>query len=243
MSTLRVGVVEDEPLARQRLIRLLKEAGCEVGAQWEDGLSFLDGFEECGPLDALFLDIHLPELSGMDALNGLKNPPPVIFVTAHPEHAAEAFERDAVDYVLKPISANRLAATLERLRRHLIPRRSGEELRALLNGEQRYAVKAEGGHLFVELRKTTHFIVEDEIVFAFVAGRRFRTAWGSLAEVESTFPKSRMLRIQRHVLVRPETVIGLRNTLGGGGVARLNDGSELDVSRRAKQTLKDVLGI
>jgi DNA-binding LytR/AlgR family response regulator len=193
MSTLRVGVVEDEPLARQRLIRLLKEAGCEVGAQWEDGLSFLDGFEECGPLE--------------------------------------------------PISANRLAATLERLRRHLIPRRSGEELRALLNGEQRYAVKAEGGHLFVELRKTTHFIVEDEIVFAFVAGRRFRTAWGSLAEVESTFPKSRMLRIQRHVLVRPETVIGLRNTLGGGGVARLNDGSELDVSRRAKQTLKDVLGI
>jgi two-component system LytT family response regulator/two-component system response regulator AlgR len=91
------------------LARLLREAGCEVLAELPDGPSVLAWMETAPPLDALFLDIHMPGASGLELVAELKDPPPVVFVTAFSEHAVRAFETDAVDYVLKPISGERLA--------------------------------------------------------------------------------------------------------------------------------------
>jgi DNA-binding LytR/AlgR family response regulator len=195
------------------------------------------------PLDALFLDIHMPEASAFEALRAIPDPPPVVFVTAYAEYALEAFEHDAVDYVLKPVSAKRLGRALERLRRRMVPRRTGAELLALLTPSLRFPVKAGGGHVFMDLRKTTHFEVEDEIVYAHGGGERLRTTWSSLAEVEQAFPKARLVRIQRHLLIWAEAVTGLRNALSGKGLVRLSDGTELEVSRRSKQGLKAVLGL
>lgn len=119
MKSLRVALADDEPLARARLARLLREAGCDVRAELADGPSVLAWLQEPREVDALFLDIQMPGATGLEVaaeLGDCRHCPPVVFVTAHSEHAVRAFEAAAVDYIMKPISAERLAKTLARLR-------------------------------------------------------------------------------------------------------------------------------
>jgi DNA-binding LytR/AlgR family response regulator len=239
---LRVALADDEPLARARLARLLREAGCEVLAELPDGPSVLAWMEKAPPLDALFLDIHMPGASGLELVAELKDPPPVVFVTAFSEHAVRAFETDAVDYVLKPISGERLAKTLAKLRRQEIPKRTPAEFRALAS-PHRFPVKAGEGHVFLDLRKVTHFEVEDEEVCAWSQGQRHRTDWTSLAEVEEAFPEAGLVRIQRHLLLRPEAVLGLKPLDGGRASVRVADGLDLEVSRSVTPKLKELLGL
>jgi len=102
---LRVAVAEDEPMNQKRLVRLLEEAGCEVVARFEDGDAVLGWAQEHPLVDALFLDIRMPGRNGMEVLQALETLLPVVFVTAFAEHAVEAFDEAAVDYLLKPVSA------------------------------------------------------------------------------------------------------------------------------------------
>lgn len=113
---LRVIVVEDEPASRAGLVRLLhREPGVEVVAEAADVAPAIAAILEHRP-DAVFLDIRLPSGSGFDIVEALEDPPEVVFVTAHDEHAVAAFELAAVDYILKPYSRERLQASVERLR-------------------------------------------------------------------------------------------------------------------------------
>lgn len=241
MKILRVALADDEPLARTRLARLLREAGCDVKAELADGTSVLAWLQEPREVDALFLDIQMPGATGLEVaaeLGDCRHCPPVVFVTAHSEHAVRAFEAAAVDYIMKPISAERLAKTLARLREGGL--RRGE---APLATPQRFPVKAGEGHVFLELKRTTHFEVEEEVVWAWAAGSRHRTAWTTLAEVEGAFPGAGLLRIQRHLLLRPEAVLGLRPLEGGRASVRVADGLDLEVSRSATPRIKELLGL
>ncbi|MBK8789398.1 MAG: response regulator transcription factor [Holophagaceae bacterium] len=241
MKTLRVALADDEPLARTRLARLLREAGCDVRAELADGPSVLAWLQEPREVDALFLDIQMPGATGLEVaaeLADCRHCPPVVFVTAHSEHAVRAFEAAAVDYIMKPISAERLAKTLARLREGGL--RRGE---APLATPQRFPVKAGEGHVFLDLKRTTHFEVEEEVVWAWAAGSRHRTAWTTLAEVEGAFPGAGLLRIQRHLLLRPEAVLGLRPLEGGRASVRVAEGLDLEVSRSATPRIKELLGL
>lgn len=241
MKALRVALADDEPLARTRLARLLREAGCEVQAELPDGAAVLAWLAEPRAVDALFLDIQMPGATGLEVVAELaecRHCPPVVFVTAYSEHAVRAFEAAAVDYLLKPISADRLAKALGRLRE------SGpRKLEAATTASQRFPVKAGEGHVFLELRRTSHFAVEAEVVWAWAGGLRHRTAWTTLAEVESAFPGAGLQRIQRHLLLRPEAVLGLKPLEGGRACVRVADGLELEVSRSATPKLKELLGL
>ena len=241
MSMLKVALADDEPLARARLGRLLREAGCEVLAELEDGPALLAWLKGAPHLDALFLDIQMPGATGLEVVAELEAPPPVIFVTAYAEHAVRAFEAAAVDYVLKPVAPERLAKSLERLTKREVPRRSSSELAGLIG--TRFPVKAGEGHVFLDLRRTTHFEVEEEVVWAWSAGQRHRTAWTTLAEVEQNFPNAGLLRIQRHLLLRLEAVIGFKALDGGRGSARVTEGHDLEISRTATPKLKEKLGL
>ncbi len=244
MKPLRVALAEDEPLARSRLARLLREAGCEVAGELPDGAALLAFLEATPDLDALFLDIQMPGPSGLEVAAELPRPVPVVFVTAFAEHAVRAFEAAALDYVLKPVSAERLALTLQRLRGHQVPARSGAELHAALpGGATRFPVKAGEGHVFLDLKRTSHFEVEEEVVWAVAAGLRHRTSWTTLAEVEHAFPQANLQRIQRHLLLRPEAVLAMRPLEGGRASVRVGEGLELEVSRTATPKLKDLLGL
>jgi two-component system LytT family response regulator/two-component system response regulator AlgR len=242
MKTLRVALADDEPLARARLARLLREGGCEVVAELPDGPAVLAWLKEAPRLDALFLDIQMPGANGLEVMAELPPRLPVVFVTAFSEHAVRAFEAAAVDYVLKPVSAERMGKTLARLRESEGAPRGSEATQP----SGRYPVKAGEGHVFLELRRTTHFEVEDEVVWAWAGvpkPQRFRTSWTTLAEVEDHFPGSGLLRVQRHLLLRPEAVTGLRALEGGRASARVGEGLELEVSRSATPRLKELLGL
>ncbi len=246
--TLKVALADDEPLARTRLARLLREAGCEVLGELPDGPSLLAWLKGAPALDGLFLDIQMPGATGLEVVAELPSPLPVVFVTAFSEHAVRAFDTHAVDYILKPIAADRLQRALERLREGRVPRRSAAELHAILpGGATRFPVRAGDGHVFLDLKKTTHFDVEDEMVWANALGagkpQRFRTQWTTLAEVEQAFPAAGLVRIQRHLLLRPEAVLGLKPVEGGRALVRVAEGVDLEVSRSVTPKLKDLLGL
>ena len=237
---LRVAVAEDEPMNLKRLVRLLREAGCEVVATFEDGESVLRWAQTGPAVDALFLDIRMPGPSGLEVLRTLDFPPPVVFVTAHAEHAVEAFEDAASDYLLKPVSLARLEKCLARIRTR---RASAPAVPAAAKPlAARYPVKAGEGVVFLDLARTTHFEVTDEVVWAHAQGR-FQTLWKALAEVEAAFPGAGLMRVHRHLLVRPEVILGLRPLWGGRLTVTLPGGVQLESSRGATAKLKERMGL
>ena len=237
-------VADDEPLARERIARLLKEAGCEVIAELEDGpalVAWMAGNPET-PVDALFLDIQMPGLNGLEALAELTRPPMTVFVTAYAEYAIQAFEAAAIDYLLKPVYEQRLAKTLQRVRDHSIRSLSPAEWKAMIPPLQRVAVKAGVGQIYMDLKQFTHFEVIDERVWAMTPTDRHQTRWASLRDVENAFPEAGMVRIQRNQLVRPEAVLGCKSLDDGRLVIRLSKGMELVVSRSMVTEVKSRLG-
>lgn len=238
-APLRVALAEDEPLNRKRLERLLKECGCEVVGSFPNGKELLTWIAEGGQAQALFLDIRMPEMDGLELAEELPPDVPVVFVTAHADHAVDAFANDAVDYLMKPVTEEDLARALSRLQRRLAPppaapgapRRPG-----------RIPLEAGGGVVFLEFQKATHFDVEDEVVFVHTT-ERLRTVWRSLGEVEAAFPEAGLIRIQRHLLLRPDAVLGLRSLGGGRLGVRVAGGVELEASRGASPMLKARLGL
>ena len=235
-ESLKVIVAEDEPFNRKRLSRLLREAGCEVAAELPDGLAVLEWLEGGGQADALFLDIEMPGASGLEVALELPRHLPVVFVTAYAEHAVKAFEAAALDYLLKPATAERLEVALQRVRERL-ERAPAQPAKAA----SRYPARAGDGLVFLDLARTTHFLFEDDAVWAFVNGERFRTTWKALTEVEAAFPS--LVRGHRHLLLRPEAVVGVKAGTFGRLLVRLQGGATLEVSRGAAPALKERLGL
>jgi len=233
---LQVLVAEDEPMNLRRLVRLLQECGCEIAATFGNGLEVEEWLAAGNAVDVLFLDIQMPGLDGLSLRASVRPGLPVVFVTAHPHHAVESYNLDAVDFLLKPVTTERLAKAVAKVRR------------ALAQGQpacgdappvdQRYPVIAGSGVVLLDLAKTAFFEVEDQVVWAFV-GERFRTKWRTLGEVETFFPDADLFRIHRHLLIRPAAVLGLRSSGNGNRVLiRMLGGVELEASRGATPELK-----
>lgn len=235
---LKIVVAEDEPFNRKRLSRLLREAGCEVVAELPDGPAVLEWLEAGGQTDALFLDIEMPGASGLEVALDLPKHLPVVFVTAYAEHAVKAFETAALDYLLKPATAERLAVSLQRVRERL---ERGSAPTAKGASPQRYPVRAGDGLVLLDLSRTSHFVFEDDAVWSFVNGERFRTTWKSLTEVAAAFPS--LARGHRHLLIRPEAVVGIKVGEFGRLIVRLQGNVTLEVSRGAAPGLKERLGL
>lgn len=237
---LRVLVAEDEPYNRKRLSRLLTQAGCEVVAELRDGLAVLEWLEAGGHADAAFLDIEMPGATGLEVALDLPKNLFVVFVTAHAEHAVRAFETAALDYLMKPATVERIEVALARIRERKLGT-PGSSARS--TGHLRYPVRAGDGLVFMDLSRTSHFLVEDEVVWAFVGGERHRTAWKSLPEAESSFPEGALVKGHRNMLLRPEAVVGVKPGEFGRLLVRLQGGADVEVSRGAAPTLKARLGL
>ena len=238
-DALRVIVAEDEPYNRKRLARLLQEAGCVVVAELPDGPAVLEWLEEGGQADAAFLDIEMPGATGLEVALDLPKSLPVVFVTAFAEHALRAFEAAALDYLLKPATPERIAIALARVK----DRRSGVLAALRPSAPLRYPVRAGEGLVFMDLARTSHFLVEDEVVWAYVGGERYRTPWKSLTEAESSFPKDMLVKGHRNMLVRPEAVLSIKASDYGRATVRLQGGLTVEVSRGAAPGLRLRLGL
>lgn len=242
MKPLRALVVDDEPLARERLTRLLQEAGCEIAGELGDGVALLQWLREPGEADVIFLDIQMPGLSGLEVLAEVPEGPPVVFVTAFSSYAVRAFELAAADYLLKPVFEDRLEKCLQRLRDRLVRPLSPTELKTLLPPPIRFPIRAGDGEIYMELDHVTHFELENDRVWACRGQNRYLTRWAALAEVEQAFPEDGLLRIQRHLLLRPRMVRGIRPTTVGRIKVMVAPKVELTVSRamtpRARECIR-----
>lgn len=244
MNPLKVLVVDDEPLARERLSRLLQEAGCQVSGELGDGVALLQWLkesQEVDGVDVIFLDIQMPGASGLEVLAEVPDGPPVVFVTAYSSYAVRAFELAAVDYLLKPVFEDRLDKCLQRLRNRLIRRLSPAEMKALLPSPVRFPIRVEDGEIYMELDAITHFELQDDHVWACRGLSRYLTRWASLTEVEQAFPDDGMLRIQRHLLLRPGMVKGIRPATVGRIKVMVAPKVELTVSRAMTPKAKDCI--
>jgi two-component system LytT family response regulator len=234
-------IADDEAVARKRLARLLGAlADVEVVGQCADAEQVLS-VVRAGGVDVVLLDIQMPELSGLEALQLFPaDGPAVIFCTAHAAHAVSAFDVGAVDYLLKPIDGARLRKALDRARRRAP--RPAEAPPAASTSLDRLALPTRQGIVLVDPREVTHAELADELVTVYAAGKEYLSAL-SLQELEGRLPASTFVRVHRRALVNLTHVVRLQPNEVGGFLAETTGGHSVEVSRQAARDLRRRLGL
>ena len=249
MKSLRVLIVDDEPAARSRLRRLLEDLHVETVGEAANAVEALDHVTTLGP-NVLLLDIAMPEVSGLDLARHLLEPRPlIIFQTAHDEHAVAAFEQEAIDYLLKPVTRDRLGQALERAVRRLAGGGLGPgsealgrvQRAALLSAAplRRLLVRAGAGHRLISVREIARFTAEEGLARAVVSSATFLTDY-TLADLEQRLGRG-FVRASRGDLVNVDWIEGLASDGDGSATLTLRDKSRVHVSRRRAATLRRAL--
>lgn len=231
---MRVVVVDDEPLARRRLIRMVRDLGADVVGEAGDGREALTVIRAVGP-DLVLLDIRMPELDGL-ALAAMSDLPPIVFTTAHADHAVEAFALAATDYLLKPVRRERLA---EALARAGDPERSRRVVAQL--GGARLVVRTGAVSRLFDARRVARIRATDK-VSVFVVDGVEHVLDESLVELEDRLREVGFLRVHRGELVNLDRVVALHRG-EGGFVLELDDGERVPVSRRRVAEVEAKLGL
>ena len=251
---LRTLIVDDEPLARERMRSLLgTEEDVEIIGEAKDGLEAVDAILTQSP-DLVFLDVHMPKLDGFEVIQtvGPERMPAVVFVTAYDQHALRAFEVQALDYLLKPFDSDRFQGALKRARRQVDSQETGDISRRLLAlvrdlktdrpaKTDRLVVKS-GGRLF--------FLRADEIDWIEAAGNYVRLHLGTEAHllretmnsIEARLNPEIFFRIHRSHIVNIERVKELQPWFNGEYVVFLRNGTRLTLSRGYREKLQDRIG-
>lgn len=221
-------IIDDEPLARRELRRLLAEfPWIEIVGEAGDVNEAAAQVEALAP-DLIFLDIQMPGGSGFDLLSRLDHVPRVIFTTAYDHHAVRAFEVNALDYLLKPIEPQRLAAALTRARSAPEDRGAEVQPQDIL---ERLFVRDGDRCWFVPLREVSMLTAE---------GNYVRLFWGQerpmlgrpLQSLEQRLDPKRFFRANRKQIINVEFIENVDLGIGGQLHVRLRGGAEVDISRR-----------
>jgi len=240
---IRAVVVDDEALGRRRLLRLLGDhPDVEVVGEAADGAAARAQVLTLRP-DLLFLDVQMPGEDGPTALRRLRETLPddalpwVVFTTAHAEHALDAFELEALDYLLKPVERSGLARALKRVRRRVAQPGGGVGAPA---PPQRLLARRGTRTIPLDVDGIAAVVVEDATAWAWTPDGRFRID-GTLQEVVARLPAG-FVQVSRAAVLRPDAVASLRPLASGTFEATLH-GIEgvLHVSRRRARELKQHL--
>ncbi len=241
MERLKVLIADDEQVARSRLHRLLGAMpDVEIVGECDDGDAVLSRIRQ-GGVDVVLLDIQMPKLKGTEALQlWPKDGPQVVFCTAHAQHALEAFDGGALDYVLKPIDAARLQKALARARERGAP----ERFRAEVAKHQldRLPITTRQGVVLVDPSSISHAVLEGELVTVFAGAEKYLTDY-SLNELEERLGKGRFERVHRRALLNLSHVSRLEPLETGGYFARTTSGHSVEVSRQSARDLRKRLGL
>ncbi|HEY0141861.1 MAG TPA: response regulator [Thermoanaerobaculia bacterium] len=241
---IRVLVVDDEPIARRGLRRLLEaESDLEIVGEASSGANAIDQIESLNP-DLVFLDIQMPEMSGLEVVSavGPQAMPAVIFVTAFDRYAIEAFDLNAADYVLKPVDPERFQRALARARQRLAGGDLLEErLRAILAKvharPERLVVRSTSRIQFVNVDEIDHVHAEDNYVRIFAAGQTYLMR-ETVTNLEQRLDAEQFIRIRRSTIVRIERIREIRPLLNGTFELLLNDGTRIVSSRRFREKIE-----
>jgi two-component system response regulator AlgR len=243
---IRFLIVDDEPLAVERLQLLLaRMGGVAVAGTALDGAAALRLVEAVSP-DAVLLDIAMPGMDGMDvarALGKVDRPPVIVFVTAFDTFAVAAFEVDAVDYVMKPVAAERLARAVERARERLTTRNGAGAQPAAPKPKhlEEFWVSEPRGLVRLAAADIDRITAERDYMRLHV-GRRSWLINDSMARLEEELDPEMFVRLHRSAIVRRDFVTGLRRDESGRWYARLADGEEQKVGRLYLHNAKGLAG-
>jgi two-component system, LytTR family, response regulator len=235
-------VADDEPVARAGLRHMLAAYDwVHVIAESVHGLDAVEAINTLQP-ELVFLDIQMPELLGTEVLARITHQPAVVFTTAHAQHAVTAFELGAVDYLLKPFGATRLASTMERVRAALqqpaAPTAFDRFTEAFAGGPmERLFVRLGGAIVPVAVSSIAWFEADGDYVVAH-ADRARHLLSVSLSELEARLDPARFARIHRAHIVNLDAVTAFRRHGKAGMTAVLHSGVQLAVSRVRAQALR-----
>jgi two-component system LytT family response regulator len=253
MKTIRTIIIDDEPLARTRIKTLLREHdGFDIVAECGDGASAIESIEKQRP-DLIFLDVQMPECSGLEVLEALEEDvrPLVVFVTAYDAYAVRAFEFHALDYLLKPLDRERFNDAVKRIRQsvdrndlEVLNRKlsqlieSSQKERRFLN---RVIIKASGRVTFLR-------VVEIDWIEA--AGNYVRIHWGeqshllreTMNALEEKLDPEMFLRIHRSVIVNIDRIKELQPAFHGDYFVILKNNKQLPLSRGYRERIEPFLG-
>ena len=252
MKKIRTLIVDDEPLARERLASLLSgEADVEIVGQCRDGEEAVTAITDHTP-DLVFLDVQMPAMNGFEVIEavGSERMPLVIFVTAYDQHALKAFQVRALDYVLKPFDRDRFQEALQRARGQIQRDETGDlgrRLLALVKDLRRDQPKTDrlvvksGGRLF--------FLRADEIDWIEAAGNYVRLHVGpashllreTMNAIEGRLDAEKFFRIHRSRIVNMERIQEMQPWLNGEYAVLLRTGTRLTLSRGYREKLQERL--
>lgn len=238
---LRVVIVDDEPLARERVRTFLaEETGVEVVAECTDGAGAVERIEKLHP-DVVFLDVQMPRLNGFEVLEAIDAAamPAVIFTTAHDDHAIRAFEVCAVDYLLKPFTQPRFHRALERARKQLRAAKEGTtdpQLARLLTqwregtgGGPRVLVKSPDRILFLKAEEIDHIEACGNYVVLHT-GKEKHIVRETMTAMEARLGNSGFMRINRSVILNLSRIKELQPLAAGEYVVILKTGVRLNMT-------------
>jgi two-component system, LytTR family, response regulator len=250
---LRALIADDEPLARERLRFLLAaDDGMEIAGECRNGREVIAALREA-PVDVLFLDIQMPGRGGFEIIEqiGAANMPATVFVTAHHRYAVQAFEVHALDYLTKPVEADRLRATLTRVRQRIAANR------ALVTQEQLKSVLAsiETGNVPIRREYPTRLLIPNGTKDSFVTvseidwieaadyyaclhvGARTLMLRETISQLAGTLDPGKFVRIHRSIIVNVERVREILREGRSEGAVILHSGQRLRMSRKGWQSL------
>lgn len=245
-------LVDDEELARRELLDILSaEPDITVVGEAINGLQAVELIEHLKP-QLVFLDIEMPGLNGFEVVNSLSYLPVIIFATAYDQYAIQAFEMNAVDYLMKPVTPGRVQMSLSRVRQI---RQAGEASHAealhnlvatVRRGNSSYvsrvAVHKGPRIVLVSLRDITSICVEDKLVFVHTSGGRYLIN-RTISELEQALGDEGFFRTSRSAIINLEYLVEIIPWFSGTCKLKLVDGSELPLSRERVPRLKEMVGI
>ncbi len=248
-SPIRALVVDDEPIARGHLRALLEDRGdVLVVDECGDGRTAVERIRALAP-DFVLLDVQMPELDGLDVVRaiGPDRMPPVVFVTAHDQHAVEAFEVHALDYILKPVHRARFNGAIDRvlglIRSGSAVNRSrplAEVLERLSPGSERLAIRSGDRVLYLRIADIDWIEAADDLVRLHV-GKTTHEHRATMAQIEQRLPPSRFMRIHRSTIVNVERIREFQPWFQGDWILVLADGTRLQSGKSYRKRIRELI--
>jgi two-component system, LytTR family, response regulator len=246
MKKIRAIIIEDEELGRELIKNYLKDQShIDIVSECENGFEGIKIIQELKP-DLVFLDIQMPKLNGFEMLEILDERPEIIFTTAYNQYAIQAFEQNAVDYLMKPFSKERLLDAIKKAEQRMLTNNlNHEKINKLIQHPldemiERVVVKSNSKISVIPVEKIIYLEAEDDYVMVYTRdGKHLKQATMKYFE-EHLDPKD-FMRVHRSYIVRIDQVVQLEPYGKDSYVAKLKDGASVHISKSGFKNLKDKL--
>jgi two-component system LytT family response regulator len=241
VSCIRALIIDDEKICRVDLRHFLNQLPeVEVVGEAQNVAEAIRQIEELEP-ELIFLDVHMPDGNGFSVIENLKNPPKIIFTTASQDFALRAFDVNALDYLVKPVNEDRIRKALQRV----------INIEGSIPPVDLAEVKMPMDQIFIKDGERCWFIKLDKLRLIESEGNYVRLYFDNekplvnraLNQMEARLPGTRFFRANRKQLINLEWVREIKSWFTGGLIAVLQDGTEIQMSRRSAQVFKSLMGV